>query len=89
MLSKADGSDARTIASGADNQLALDGWTYDGKGLYVEDHKGNDYYVDVFDARSRGITQVRFTLDHPPAYVTQAEAGAGFAELARFLVDAR
>jgi hypothetical protein len=39
-----------------------------------------------------GVANVkRFALPagQAPAYVTQAEAGAGFAELARFLVAAR
>jgi hypothetical protein len=37
-----------------------------------------------------GVANVkRFALAHEPAYVTPSEAGAGFAELARFLVSAR
>jgi HAD superfamily hydrolase (TIGR01484 family) len=50
----------------------------------------NDAPMFAYLPNAVGVANIkRFTLDHPPAYVTQAEAGAGFAELARFLIAAR
>jgi HAD superfamily hydrolase (TIGR01484 family) len=52
----------------------------------------NDAPMFEFFPLSVGVANVRAHLDRidtPPAYVTDATAGAGFAELARFLIDAR
>jgi hypothetical protein len=46
----------------------------------------------AFFPNAVGVSNVRTFLDRistPPAYVTTAEAGAGFAELAAFLLSGR
>jgi HAD superfamily hydrolase (TIGR01484 family) len=50
----------------------------------------NDAPMFAFFPLSVGVANVRLHLDRidtPPVYVTDAPAGAGFAELARFLLD--
>ena len=50
----------------------------------------NDAPMFAYLPNAGGVANVkRFALAHEPAYVTPAEAGAGFAELTRFLVSAR
>ena len=52
----------------------------------------NDAPMFAFFPHAVGVANVRRFLDRiatPPAYVTNAEAGEGFAELARLLLDAR
>ena len=52
----------------------------------------NDAPMFAFFPNAVGVANVRAFLDRiatPPAYVTTAEAGAGFAELADFLLAGR
>ncbi len=52
----------------------------------------NDAPMFAFFPNAVGVANVRAfaaRLEHPPAYVTQAASGAGFVELAEFLLDAR
>ncbi|HEX5656528.1 MAG TPA: HAD-IIB family hydrolase [Polyangiales bacterium] len=59
--------------------------------LFVGD-SGNDAAAFSFFALTVGVANVRNHLDRlptPPAYVTEASCGAGFAELARALVRLR
>jgi hypothetical protein len=59
--------------------------------VFVGD-SGNDAPMFAFFPNAVGVANVRAFLDRiatPPAYVTTAEAGAGFAELADFLLSGR
>ena len=59
--------------------------------VFVGD-SGNDAPMFAFFPNAVGVANVRAFLDRlptPPAYVTAAEAGAGFAELADFLLSGR
>jgi hydroxymethylpyrimidine pyrophosphatase-like HAD family hydrolase len=50
----------------------------------------NDAPMFAFFPNAVGVANVRPFLDRiatPPAYITQREAGAGFVELAEFLLD--
>jgi hydroxymethylpyrimidine pyrophosphatase-like HAD family hydrolase len=50
----------------------------------------NDASMFAFFSNAVGVANVRPFLDRiatPPAYITQREAGAGFVELAEFLLD--
>ena len=52
----------------------------------------NDAPMFAFFPHAVGVANLRRFLDRvptPPAYITEGEAGEGFAELARLLVDAR
>jgi len=59
--------------------------------VFVGD-SGNDAPMFAFFPNAVGVANVRAFLDRiatPPAYVTTAEAGAGFAELANLLLSGR
>ena len=59
--------------------------------VFVGD-SGNDAPMFAFFPNAVGVANVRAFLDRiatPPAYVTAAEAGAGFAELTDFLLSVR
>jgi HAD superfamily hydrolase (TIGR01484 family) len=61
------------------------------RALYVGDSP-NDEPAFAFFERAVGVANVRDfedRLKHPPRYVTRARAGAGFAELARYLLRSR
>jgi HAD superfamily hydrolase (TIGR01484 family) len=52
----------------------------------------NDAPMFAFFPHAVGVANLRLFLDRvptPPAYITEADAGEGFAELARLLIDAR
>jgi hypothetical protein len=59
--------------------------------LFVGD-SGNDAAAFAFFEHTVGVANVRGHLEHlavPPRWVTEAERGAGFAELARAILEAR
>jgi hypothetical protein len=59
--------------------------------LFVGDSPNDEPMFRAFPL-SVGVANIRRAaarLKHLPAYVTRAEAGAGFVELARHLLDAR
>ena len=70
---------------GRDLDIELDRWVYVGDST-------NDQVMFEHFAHSVGVANIqRFAaqLSHPPRYITQAERGAGFAELARHLLQGR
>ena len=72
-------------AFGIDLAAAREHYTYVGDAP-------NDAPMFAFFPYAVGVANVRRFLDRiatPPAYVTEGEAGDGFAELARLLLDAR
>lgn len=70
---------------GRDLDIELDRWVYVGDST-------NDQVMFEHFAHSVGVANIRrfaAQLSHPPRYITQAERGAGFAELARHLLRGR
>lgn len=71
--------------------LDLDDPAQRARTAYAGDSPNDEPAFELFE-RSVGVANIRrFTevLRHPPRYVTRAEGGAGFAELARHLLRAR
>ncbi len=63
----------------------------EGDWLYVGDSPNDEPMFEVFP-RSVGVANLRKYLDrleHPPRWLTTAESGAGFAEMARALIAAK
>lgn len=81
---KASGvSRALAETMGVDLDSELDRWVFVGD-------SGNDAEAFAYFPKSVGVANVRAHLDRlptPPRYVTDAERGEGFAELARRLMD--
>ena len=72
-------------ALGIDLDAELDRWVFVGD-------SGNDAEAFAYFPNSVGVANVRGHLDRlpvPPRYVTDAERGEGFAELAEHLLDGR
>lgn len=70
---------------GTDLETQLDRWAYVGDST-------NDVLMFAHFPHSAGVANIRRFLDqltHPPAYVTEGERGAGFAEVARALLAVR
>ena len=70
---------------GRELDAELDRWVYVGD-------SANDQVMFQHFTHSVGVANIRCFADqltHPPRYITQAERGAGFAELARHLLQGR
>jgi HAD superfamily hydrolase (TIGR01484 family) len=86
-----DWDKARGVVRAADAALGEDLPAARGEWLFVGD-SGNDAAAFAFFERTVGVANVRAHLDRlevPPRWVTEGERGAGFAELARAIVEAR
>lgn len=84
-----DWDKARGVVRAADQVLGADVGTE--PWLFVGD-SGNDAAAFAFFSHTVGVANVRAHLDRidsPPAYVTEAERGAGFVELSQALLAAR